>query len=184
MRHKRRTLFGHPVEQSFAAIYVLEQYLADCRPDCIIELGTGRGSLALYFSNYAKFAKATFLTYDIKKPDIEFTEFDTMDVYKDISIQHNCRKLNMFDRPFVYIDALDPKSELANLYLPHLKKGTVVACHDCILNSDKSFRWGFTEDSIKWKFTQRFEPYYSISKELDTRTLFLKKKERENDVRD
>jgi cephalosporin hydroxylase len=179
-RHSKRTLFGHDVQQTGAAIYVLEQFLKAHKPDCIIELGTGNGVLSKFFELYSILSKEVVI---FKSGDISqrYSTLDTCywegDAYSDKSINDMCNIMHDSTKPFLYIDALDPKSNLVNLYSPFLKAGTIVAAHDAILKDNAYFKWGFTENEINWERLERFGPYYDMSREFDTRTLYMRVKE-------
>ena len=82
------------------------------------------------------------------------------------------------ERPFLIVDGADPKSFEVNLYAPHMPAGCPIFAHDCQLDgvTSKKPGWCFVESQIDWQHVERFEPYYSMSVEMDTRMLCLRKK--------
>ena len=178
--NKARSLFGRKLQQSWGSMWILEKMLSNYKPDKIVELGTGSGTLMVYFSAYVLLndIQDGYITIDIKEPEIkvEGAKFQKMDIYDKNTVSTLSDFLNTAERPFILVDGKDPKSTEVNLYAPSLKKGTVMFAHDAIIRPDKSFKWGFTEDKIDWNIVERYEPYYGWAKELDARMLCVVKK--------
>ena len=180
-KNDKRTLFGHPMGQSWASIWVIEQLLSQYKPDEVMELGTGGGLLSMYLWAYSKLNNANFQTHDvvIDKSTIHYDiKSEITDIYSSLSIIATTVLFNVCKRPFLIIDAGDPKSKAVNLYAPKLKSGTVIFAHDCALkgNTGDVGLWMFPEDDIDWTYVRRLEPYYSMGVELDTRMLALEVK--------
>lgn len=172
--HHKRHLFGCKLAQSGSALYVLEEILYIYHPDLIIELGSGNGILSKYFETYCILNGAEFTTCDIKKPDVPLCNFEMVDAYNEQTIKLYSERLNNAKKSFLFVDALDFKSTLVNMYTPFLKPNVIIAAHDIAFNLEKKPSWCFTEDQINWNYVERYEPYYSMSRELDTRTLYVR----------
>ena len=177
MSHKRsdRSLFGCPIAQSFASIVVLEQLLKEQKPVNVVELGTSTGVLSTYLQCYANRNGAGFVTYDINKPKAKpHYAFKQEDIRSSTAVYNITNMINgSKGHSLLIVDANDPKSEDINFYAPLLKSGTIIAGHDCILNDDKPFKWGFRLRDINWEKVELLHPYHEYSKELDTRMLYL-----------
>lgn len=178
--HKRneRTLFGLPIAQSFASIFVLEKLLSEQKPNNVVELGTSNGMLSTYLQAYAYLNGAGFVTYDINKPTNRINySFKQEDIRSKSAVDNITGLINSsLNNGLLIVDANDPKSEDINFFAPKLRSGTIIAGHDSIINEDKPFRWGFKLSDIDWTYLKLYEPYQSMSKELDTRMLYLKVK--------
>lgn len=184
LKHSRRTLFGKPVEQSWASLKVLEMMLSEYKPDTLLELGTGSGALSMYFKTYASLNKAAFWTLDLNDPGPEELQcldkaFARADFHDPSVISEYSGLLNTGSRPFLLVDGADPKGLEVNLFSPHLKGGTVVFAHDYITNgAEDRIRWGFEDSCVDWTFVEKLEPWYSLSVSGNTRMLCTRVKPR------
>ena len=161
------------------------------KPDKVVELGTGNGILSLHFMTYCWFSGAEFLTIDVKELAIkELMEkhikespqctFLKANIYDDSTMETVAEFLNAGERPFILVDGRDPKSDEVNLYAPLLKIGTVIFAHDCAIEGSKSKtvkkpKWCFEEKEIEWDYVERYEPFYSLGRDFDTRMLAMRK---------
>jgi cephalosporin hydroxylase len=171
-------------------MWVFNSRLQLYKPDRIVELGTGHGTLSMFFISYCLITDSKFKTVDrsdshVKRiieervdHDDQF-EFMKADIYDEETINKIAEFLNGGERPFILVDGKNPKSHEVNVYAPHLKEGTVIFAHDCAIegsgSSKKKPHWCFEEDLIDWGQVERCEPYYSSGRDLDTRTLAMKK---------
>jgi len=182
---ENRYLFGYRIQQNAPSMWILECMLSAHRPDVIVELGTGFGMLATYFSVYGMLSDfdVNVISIDLTMPKLKDrieainqnkTRFLQMDIYDPKTVDFVAEKINSAKRPFILVDGVDPKSKEVNLYAPKLKEGVVMFAHDASLNGAKKVRWGFSEDKINWDYVEKNEPYYSWSVEGDTRMLCLK----------
>jgi hypothetical protein len=184
-----RYLFGQRIGQNYCSLFVMEQLLRRYKPDAIAELGTGRGTMAAYFSVYAVFSehKVEVVTVDLNNTARKMRELTIVsggrtraacdNFHAPEQVSHLTGLLNRAERPFLLIDGADPKSAEANLYGARLKKDVPVFIHDANLPGCRHVAWGFNMRSIDWKLFEKFEPYYSWSIQADTRMLCVKTKE-------
>jgi len=61
---RTQTFFGQPVLQSINAFGVYELLLTNHKPDYVVEIGTGHGTLSLYFALWAYLNDKEFFTFD------------------------------------------------------------------------------------------------------------------------
>ncbi len=181
---KNRYLFGYGIQQNMPSIWVLDHLLSSYRPTLIVELGTGMGTLCTYFSVYGMFSdfEVEVISLDLIKPVMHeeicninspMTTILDWDIYEKDTIDCLTKKINEAERPFLLSDGKDPKSDEVNAYSKNLKSEVPIFAHDAILDGKPKFSWGYTEDKIDWNYVKRYEPYYSWSKEGDTRMMCM-----------
>jgi cephalosporin hydroxylase len=182
---RRRTLFGRRIAQSRAALHVMDRLLYDYAPTLIIELGTSSGTLTALFSTYAVMSDrdVRVVSYDLVETPGLADKIRTLsggradvvvrDVKDEGCVSDVTGIINAAERPFLMVDAADPKLKDAERYGAKLKRGVPVFVHDAILKGAKPFGWGFHERETNMDIFHRLEPYYMMSVEGDTRTLCL-----------
>jgi cephalosporin hydroxylase len=184
---KDRYLFGYRIQQNGPSMWIMDAMLSAYRPTTIIEMGTGFGMLTTYFSAYAMWSDfaVRIISVDLVLPtratqisaiNNGLTEFYEGNIFADETKEHITKAVNEAERPFVLFDGKDPKSDEVNLYVPDFKAGVPVFSHDANLEGNKHVHWGYKEDKINWNHLERLEPYYSWSKEGDTRMLCMQTK--------
>lgn len=176
--HKQRTLFGKPVQQAWQSLWVLEKLLANEKPTMIVELGTSSGMLSYYLHTYSILSGSGFMTFDINIPNYRKTyNFSQGDIHSIEVKEHVVRLFDNAIRPLLIIDASDPKSFTTNMYIPLMASGTIIAIHDFITDETKPFRWGWRENNLNClDMIEQIQPYYSLSKKLDTRMAYYRRK--------
>lgn len=137
----RCTFLGRPVAQSFAAFFLFEKILLENKFKRIVELGTWKGNLSLYFLLYCLSENAEFYTYDIYKLNsyidckqdklksiLEFEKyFKLCDIFLNKNeIKHIIQKEG---RTFLFCDNGHKKQEF-NVFVPFLKVDDIVGVHD------------------------------------------------------
>ena len=174
--HKGRTLFGMKLQFNMSALFVLEKFLNNKRPNCVIELGTGQGILSKYFDIYAKFNNSDFITFDIIEPKNNLDlNFVLGDVYNDNDIVDMVvEKLNNSECPMIFVDAFDPKSTLLNFYSKKLKSDTFILAHDFATAKSKNPKWCFNRQDVDFSKLEEIEPFTRMSSKYDARTFYGK----------
>lgn len=134
---KDTTLLGQSVVHSWAELYFIEKVLRSYHFDSIIETGTYRGGLSLFFGLHAMRMGAKAVTFDILPEPTEALykklkpllplEFYQLDCVSDEATKIIYRYTSL-GRTLLYCDAM--KVGEFNLYAPILKVGDVIMAHD------------------------------------------------------
>ena len=125
-----KTFAGIRVQQTWTALYCLENFLTAYKPDLIIELGTGCGGLSLFFSLHA--LTYTFDTGNraelrrLLPYDIRFIKGDVFDPMYFQEIKILCEE---YEKVFLFCDGGN-KLEEFKMYAPVLHGGQVIGVHD------------------------------------------------------
>jgi len=135
---RRPSFLNVEMQQTPRAIALMETVLRAVRPATILELGTGRGGMALYFCLYARATGAQFVTYD---RDCTWTEtelhrqlgfaqaFRQGDLQTAEAIEAIRMRMQQKGRVFVLCDNGHKPWEFRT-FAPSLKSGDVIAVHD------------------------------------------------------
>ena len=122
------TYGGNWIQQTWTGLYMLEVVLTKYKPGLIIELGTGYGSLARFFSMFAP-----VVTFDIddtklirKYPGITYY---TMDVFCGEAREIINELIKSKNKIFLFCDGGNKGGEM-NMYAPALKSGDLLFAHD------------------------------------------------------
>lgn len=130
------TIFGVPSQQSFADLAAWELFLRNKHVNSIIELGTGRGGMTLYFLLWAMQQNATFSTFDITRhKNLESSrlakKFHLLDHFKEVDVlsQYKTVLKSIIHPTLIYCDNGN-KPEEVRLYSKHLAPGDFIVVHD------------------------------------------------------
>jgi len=131
-----------PIKHSTEDLSVFEEILKDYDPEVIMELGTLKGGLTLFFSEVLP--RSSIITFDIKPMELEeyyrlqilnpdqFCQFYTGDILKDKKIQKMISEIigKMKSRKLLlYCDNGDKMKEI-KIYKNFLMKGHMLGVHD------------------------------------------------------
>ena len=114
-----QTLFGVPIQQTWTALYMLENLIREKNIHYIAELGTGEGALFTYFTETAWYVQ----TYDKKNGPDE-------DVFSDYVKKKVSYWIDRYSFPaMVFCDNGDKPREIRE-YAPMLRSGDFILGHD------------------------------------------------------
>ena len=138
----RCTFLGRPMGQTFAALHVFEKVFLEYPFKQLIEFGTWKGGLSMYFLLYCLSENAKFTTYDTlklpayiddNKKDIlrHVLHFDKYFKNKDIFKEKKniVNSIQSAGRTFLFCDGGDKQLEF-NTFAPLLKQDDIIAVHD------------------------------------------------------
>lgn len=138
----RCTFLGRPMTQTFAVLHIFEKLFLKYNFKRIVEFGTWRGALSLYFLLYCLGEKAEFVTYDTKKFNSYFDNNKKDILHEVLSFGKHFRQKDIFEheeeiksiiqkegRTIIYCDNGDKIREF-NMFVPHLKKDDIIGVHD------------------------------------------------------
>lgn len=130
MYNTKRTFAGVRIQQTWSALFVLEQVIAEERPMRVIELGTGFGALTLFFSMFRFVDKVH--TFDNKVESLTYATnilFSKENIFES-HVKDKIRSLiGRQGKTFLFCDNGDKASEFI-LFAPSLKSGDIVFVHD------------------------------------------------------
>lgn len=112
------TFGGVPIQQAWTALYMLEKFICETRPNIIIELGTGYGALTSFFRMHAR-----TLTYDIK--GIPSRNVFDIDVFEEIKANTEGARMHAL----FFCDDGNKSAELWK-YWPLVKRSDHILVHD------------------------------------------------------
>lgn len=124
----KATYGGNWIQQTWTGLFMLEAVLTKYKPAIIIELGTGYGSLARFFSMFAPVA-----TFDID--DTKLIEkyagvtYYTLDVFSKKAHRIISGLIELSRKVFLFCDGGNKGNEM-NMYAPELKTGDLLFAHD------------------------------------------------------
>lgn len=122
------TYGGNWIQQTWTGLFMLEVVLTKYKPGLIIELGTGYGTSARFFSMFAP-----VVTFDIdyiklikEYPNITYYDLDVFCKKAQEIITELIKSKN---RIFLFCDGGNKGDEM-NMYAPVLKPGDLLFAHD------------------------------------------------------
>jgi cephalosporin hydroxylase len=136
------SLFGVPVQREWPDIESLERFLVTEWPETVIELGTGTGSLSLFFAAYCAAHGFRFHTWDTGKMTHEHQaphqrcldavaalggEVHAGDIFDAETV--SAIRWRITKKTFVYCDNGDKPRELRT-YAPFMPMGSHIGVHD------------------------------------------------------
>lgn len=134
------TIFGRPAQQAFTAFFVWEKLLGPLDFSRFIEVGTGFGNTSIFFMLHCMQKDAAFFTFDRmvnrvsnSSPLKEVLDLNGCATVGNVygpgisqSVMELCQKPG---RTVIFLDGGDKPHEFS-LFVPALKVGDIVACHD------------------------------------------------------
>lgn len=168
-----RTFAGYPIQLFWQDLKILETAVTQCKPDLIIELGTGTGASALFFSLHAPVA--TFDNKDIRIEElknISQVTFYTVDVFSKQGIFLIDRLMKTYKLIFLFSDNGDKPKEFLT-FAPMLKPGDYIAVHDVGLEIS-------LQDIDTTKKPYNLEPVFENLSISELSTIRVFKKENKN----
>ena len=124
-----RTFAGKPIQLFWQDLKVLEIALTQCKPNLIIELGTGNGASAFYFSLFAKVMTFDNVDKRIVKNGFNSLEFNQEDIFTKKNLEAFKILFQRSDKIFLFCDNGDKPREFET-FAPMLKPGDYIAVHD------------------------------------------------------
>ena len=190
--HADRSLFGVYYQQSHASLFLIEKILNKFRPERIVELGTGKGVLSIYFAVYTMINKLAILyTTDIRHvkrqgvlEKIGNVRIEKKNIRSLATLNYYAEILNQKKNSLLFVDAGEPKSRDVNRFVAMLNPGTIVLAHDFNTLVNDPMAWGFKEKDVNcWEKLERLQPYWDLSIKYNARLFcsrVLKPKENHN----
>lgn len=175
----RQTFLGYRIQQTWSALLMLEQVLADNADITrVLELGTGFGGLTLFFGLHMQERSGKVLSFDIvKKFKPEWTKwtvslpivFEERNAFMQDTVAH-ARDFIQEGRALVFCDDGDKKREFP-LYAGILKTDDLIMAHDWGINLEMRMEHlnGRTLSILEFYRQREFN-------KLQTRILSMKRK--------
>ena len=143
-----RRFMGGGMSQAYSALYFFEHYIWLYGFEYVVEIGTQKGALALFFANMASVTeKFLFETYDISNYDYynrenegtghwfdeivkisKFVEFYNCNIFSEWAIKNIKENISKF-KTLIFCDGGDKKKELET-FAKFLKSGDHIIVHD------------------------------------------------------
>lgn len=165
---RTQTFFGQPVLQAINAFGVYEILLQEVQPKVIVEIGTGHGTLSLYFALWSYLNEARFFTIDnlCKGNPDWIPKNEVANLLKSLSanviigdvFETNLEDFLKIGRSLLFCDGGDKRKEL-NEFAPLTKPGSLIIVHDWPKSCDEKDRPNCLS----------YHPYHDASLELGTK---------------
>jgi len=132
IRNQDETFAGCIIQQTYSALWHLEQIIMKNKFKTVIELGTGHGALCVFFSLHGQ---ETF-TYQWENDNREIRVKELHEclkihfVLKDVLKECNVKEIMSVNRPLLLFCDNGNKEKEFELYTPELKKGDYIIVHD------------------------------------------------------
>lgn len=187
-----KKFIGGGMSQSYAALYIFEHYIQLNNFNLIIEIGSQKGALSLYFANMAGATeKFLFHTYEINKHEFWYDRaeegvghwFEKLeaispyissfeeDIFSDAAVQR-ISNLMKDHRALIFCDGGNKIREF-NLFAPMIKKDDRIMVHDWPHEiAEQHIKQTLDRENIVYD-----EPYGAWCTTLDTRLMPFKRAE-------